>query len=136
MPEPATAVEELVTRARKARERAYAPYSGYAVGAALRTEDGRVFEGANVENAMYGASVCAERVAILAAVAAGARRISALAVVTQGGGTPCGVCRQVMAEFADPALPVACAGPEGTYRVLTLGALLPEAWTSADLSAG
>ena len=138
MTEPAGAppdLDDLVEAARAARQAAYAPYSDYAVGAALRTEGGRLFQGCNVENAMYGAAVCAERVAILTAVAAGARRIAALAVVTEGGGTPCGFCRQVMAEFATPDLPVAIAGPEGPYRVRTLGQLLPEAFTAAALEA-
>lgn len=123
----------LVTAARSARAHAYAPYSNYAVGAAVRTEDGRVFAGANVENASFGATVCAERVAIWTAVAAGARRIAALAVVTAGGGSPCGLCRQVLAEFADAETPVAMAAPEGDATMTTMGALLPMAWTAVDL---
>lgn len=125
----------LVERAREARANAYAPYSGYAVGAAVLAPDGAVFVGANVENAMYGATVCAERVAVWAAVASGARRIAALAVVTQSGGAPCGFCRQVLREFAGDDMPVAIARPEGPARVTTLRALLPDAWGADDLGA-
>lgn len=128
----------LLAAARAARLRAYAPYSGYAVGAAVLTEDGRVFEGCNVENAMYGATVCAERVAVTTAVAAGARRLAMVAVVTPNGGTPCGFCRQVLAEFAAPDLPVlvAAADPALPVRRYTLAELLPEAWGAGDLGAG
>lgn len=121
-------MEELVARAREARSRAYAPYSGYAVGAALRDSEGRVFGGCNVENALFGATVCAERVALWTAVAAGARRIVALAVVTPDAGSPCGFCRQVLAEFAAPGLPIALAAPEGSHALVTLDALLPLPW--------
>ena len=126
---------ELLARAREARPVAYAPYSRYAVGAAVRVEDGRVFVGVNVENAMYGATVCAERVAVWTAVAAGGRRIIAVAVVTPSGGTPCGFCRQVLVEFAAPETPVvvAAADSETPIRVFTLGELLPAAWGKGDL---
>jgi cytidine deaminase len=130
---------ELVAMAHVSQARAYARYSGYAVGAAVLTEDGRIFGGCNVENAMYGATVCAERVAIFSAIAAGAKRITALAVVTPGGGSPCGFCRQVLSEFADADTPVillrsgdqklASAPP----REFKLGELLPYAWGRADL---
>ena len=93
--------QTLVQAARAARAHAYAPYSGYAVGAAVLTDDGRVFAGCNVENASYGLSVCAERVAVFCAIAAGTRRLVAAAVCTPDGGTPCGACRQVLLEFAD-----------------------------------
>src|SRR5262245_28508295 len=98
---PAPEVAELVAAARAARERAYAPYSAFLVGAALRTADGRLFVGANVENASYGLSVCAERTAILAAVNAGAREVRAIAVSTDldPPAAPCGMCRQTLAEF-------------------------------------
>lgn len=126
-------LQELLQRARASQPGAYAPYSKYHVGAAVRAEDGRVFVGVNVENAMYGATVCAERVAVWTAVAAGARRIVAAAVVTPSGGTPCGFCRQVLSEFAGPETPVVVADPEGSPRVLTLGELLPLAWGAGDL---
>ncbi|MBK6770351.1 MAG: cytidine deaminase [Ardenticatenales bacterium] len=124
----------LVAVARAARANAYAPYSRYAVGSAVLTDDGRTFSGVNVENASYGATVCAERVAVWTAVAAGARRVVAVAVVTAGGGSPCGLCRQVLAEFADAAMPIAMAAPDGDPTVRTLGELLPLAWTAADLT--
>lgn len=124
----------LVVVARAARANAYAPYSRYAVGSAVLTDDGRTFSGVNVENASYGATVCAERVAVWTAVAAGARRVVAVAVVTAGGGSPCGLCRQVLAEFADAAMPIAMAAPDGDPTVRTLGELLPLAWTAADLT--
>lgn len=143
-------IPALVAAARAARANAYAPYSHYAVGAAVRTDDGRVFAGANVENASYGATVCAERVAVWSAVAAGARRIVAVAVVTEGGGSPCGLCRQVLFEFGGAGMVVVMAATDGDagvdgvadesdaatggqVRVRTLGALLPEAWTAEDL---
>lgn len=106
------------------------------MGAAVLAEDGRVFGGCNVENALYGATVCAERVAIWTAVAAGARRLRALAVVTPNGGPPCGFCRQVLVEFAPPELPIAVAAPDGPVRVYTLAELLPHAWSKEDLAAG
>jgi len=127
---------DLVARARAARAAAYAPYSGYGVGAAIRSVDGRVFAGCNVENALYGATVCAERVAAWTAVASGARRFVALAVITPNGGAPCGFCRQVLAEFAGPELVIALAGPEGPATTCTLGDLLPRAWTRRDLGLG
>ena len=132
---PGAALPDLIDRARSARGNAYAPFSGYAVGAAVLADDGRVYAGCNVENAVYGETVCAERVAVLAAVAAGARRLVAAAVVTPNGGTPCGACRQVLAEFADPSLPIAVAAPGGAARVYTLGELLPHAWGRRDLDA-
>jgi cytidine deaminase len=116
-----------------AREYAYAPYSNYAVGAAVLDDAGRTYRGANVENALYGACMCAERVAIFAAIAAGARGIRALAVATPSGGAPCGFCRQVLLEFADSETPVMVAAPDGSVRTLTLAQLLPEPWGAADL---
>ena len=97
--------ERLITAARRARAAAYAPYSGFRVGAALLTEDGRIFTGCNVENAAYSPTLCAERVALGAAVAAGARRFAAVAVIGGHGDTeadcaPCGVCRESLSEFA------------------------------------
>ena len=130
--------EALVAAARAARQSAYAPYSQYLVGAAVRTADGRVFAGCNVENTSYGLSVCAERIAVFGAVAAGAREIVAVAVVTQDGGTPCGACLQVLAEFAPDAgpLPVYLAAAEetGGVRETTLDALLPDAFRLRTVS--
>ncbi len=108
---------------------AYAPYSGYAVGAAVRTSRGDVFCGCNVENASYGLTMCAERNALAAAVAAGQPRVCALAVTARGPAwpLPCGACRQVLAEFAAPRTPVmiARAGSRAAPRVYTLEELLP-----------
>jgi cytidine deaminase len=123
--------DDLLAAARMAAEAAYAPYSNFRVGAAVRA-GGRVFTGCNVENASYGLTMCAERNAIFAAVAAGARRIEAIALacvdaasdLASGALMPCGACRQVMVEFADGALPVTIAGA-GT---MALDTLLPNAF--------
>jgi cytidine deaminase len=118
--------ETLVAAAWAARERAYAPYSNFAVGAALLASDGRIFAGCNVENLSYGLTNCAERVAIGAAVAAGAREFLAVAVVADTGVpiSPCGACRQVMAEFGVPRIMLA----NKTERLeFTLEELLPRA---------
>lgn len=127
-------LDELVRRAAEVREKAYAPYSRYHVGAALLAEDGRIFVGANVENASYGLCQCAERSAIGAAVAAGARRFLALAVVTQGDepGTPCGMCRQVLAEFP-PSFPIRCATTSGAVLDTDVATLLPHAFGPGHL---
>lgn len=126
----------LVAAAREARGRAYAPYSRYPVGAAALTSGGGVFVGANVENASYGLSMCAERVAIFQAVAAGHRKVRAVAVITAGPepAAPCGACRQVMAEFGVEV--VYLATPRGAFRRRSLRHLLPEAFTAADLTKG
>ena len=127
------AARELVDAARAASRRASAPYSRYAVGAALRTRSGEIVGGCNVENASYGLSMCAERVAVFAAVArglvSGAAPIEALCVHAPSGTMPwpCGACRQVLHEFAPPALPVLVDGPGGLVRT-TLGELLPHAF--------
>lgn len=116
---------ELLDLARQAAARAYCPYSGLAVGAAVLAEDGRVFTGCNVENASYGLTICAERVAVAAAVACGARRLVAVAVWSSAGRiSPCGACRQVLAEFGAD-LAVALAGESGP-EVVHLRDLLPK----------
>jgi cytidine deaminase len=118
----------LLAAARAARARAHAPYSRFRVGAAVLDERGRIHAGCNVENASYGLTVCAERNAVAAAVAAGARRISAVAVVTADGATPCGACRQVISEFATPATPVVIATPKSLVAETSMRALLPDAF--------
>jgi cytidine deaminase len=133
--DPAAELPALVRLAAAARAAAYAPYSDYPVGAAVLCADGRVFTGCNVENAAFGATVCAERVAVWTAVAAGARRIAAVAVVTASAGTPCGDCRQVLAEFGAAELVIGVAMPGGAISAYTLGELLPHAWTRRDLDA-
>lgn len=127
-------VEALVRAAIAARERAYAPYSRFAVGAALLTASGEVFCGCNVENAAYGHSICAERTALVSAVAAGHREFVALAVVTPTAGpaSPCGACRQVLVEF-NPEMTVFLANLRGDIVRTTAGELLPGAFTGREL---
>jgi cytidine deaminase len=114
------------------RQRAYAPYSRFEVGAALLGRSGKVYEGCNVENVSYGLSICAERAAVFKAVSEGEREFEALAVVTSTGGPPCGACRQVLAEF-NVQMPVHVADVEGQYRTFTVAELLPEAFLPEDL---
>ncbi|MBN1217372.1 MAG: cytidine deaminase [Anaerolineae bacterium] len=118
---------DLLKQAIEARNFAYVPYSNYKVGAALLTADGRVYQGCNVENAAYGPSMCAERVAVFKAVSEGVSDFVAIAVATVNGGTPCGVCRQVLREFA-PELTVIIGDVEGNYKVFTLSDLLPHSF--------
>lgn len=137
--------EELLALARKARENAYVPYSNFPVGAAVEMDDGRIFTGCNIENASFGATVCAERVAILTAIAAGARQIKRLAVVCTNTMPcmPCGICRQVIAEFASDDFLCLCApGPEPSsdatgaadlVRRLRLDDLLPNRFAADAL---
>lgn len=133
MIDPAVA-EALVQEAAEARRRAYIPYSHFAVGAALLTRSGKVYTGCNIENASYGLTVCAERVAIWKAVSEGEREFVALAVVTADGVSPCGACRQVMAEFA-PEMPVLMADPQGVRWTATPLELLPGAFLPDDLQS-
>lgn len=123
----------LIERAKEAMAHAYAPYSHFRVGSALLTEDGRIIAGCNVENAAYGPTNCAERTALFSAVAAGCRPGSfrALAVVgdTPDPITPCGVCRQVMAELCSPDMPVIMANLQGQHRIASVRELLPGAFT-------
>jgi cytidine deaminase len=122
---------DLVAAARRARAHAHAPYSRFRVGAAVLDERGRVHVGCNVENASYGLTVCAERNAVAAAVAAGARRLVAVAIVTDADppGTPCGACRQVLAEFTADDTPIVLAASRGiAVATHTLGELIPHAF--------
>jgi cytidine deaminase len=123
-----------VAQAAVARERAYCPYSGFAVGAAVLTASGHVFPGCNVENAAYPATICAERAALLGAYAAGEREIVALAVIadTPGPVSPCGTCRQVIHELA-PGCAVALANTRGDVRLITPQELLPGGFMPTDL---
>jgi cytidine deaminase len=124
--------EELVVIAAEMREKAYAPYSRFTVGAALLGKSGRVYTGCNVENASYGLSVCAERVALYKAVSEGEREFEAIAVVTEKGVSPCGACRQVLSEFGE-GIRIIVADVYGNYRIFTLKELLPSAFKAEDL---
>jgi cytidine deaminase len=126
--------DRLVSAATAAREKAYAPYSGFAVGAALLAADGQVYTGCNVENASYGLGVCAERNAIFHAVAEGVRDFVAVAVVTENGVTPCGACRQVLSEF-NPRMTVIVADGAGQRTIYRLDELLPHAFGREHLAA-
>jgi len=119
--------QQLIEAALAARERAYAPYSKFLVGAAVLAEDGTITSGANVENSSYGLTLCAERVAATAAVAEGARTLTAVAIATTGGASPCGACRQVLAEFGG-AMDVVLVDVDNLANVRTtlLDQLLPE----------
>jgi cytidine deaminase len=122
----------LLKQAIEAREYAYAPYSHYKVGAALLTTDGETFQGCNIENAAYSPSVCAERVAVFKAVSEGNTDFEAIAIATPNSGTPCGVCRQVLREFA-PNLTIIVGDIEGNYQPFTLPDLLPLSFGPEDL---
>ena len=123
----------LIDLANTARQRAYVPYSHYAVGAALRTRSGRVFTGVNVENAAYPQTMCAERVAIFKAVSEGEKDFEIISVVTDNGGSPCGGCRQVMAEFGLDTIVLMADGSGKLVKETTVKELLPEAFTPNHL---
>jgi cytidine deaminase len=126
---------ELIAQAAAVRPLAYAPYSHYAVGAAALTPGGRVFTGVNVESAAYPTTMCAERVAMYKAVSEGERVFEAIAVVTQNGGSPCGGCRQVMAEFGLDTLVLIADESGNLLQEATVRDLLPGAFTPKDLPA-
>ena len=130
------ALGDLFDAAKAAHANAYAPYSRFHVGAAIRTPEGDIFSGCNVENAAYPQGACAEAGAIGAMALAGERRIAEILVVGDGEGlcTPCGGCRQRIREFADAATPIHVAGPEGVRASFTLGELLPHAFGPEHLS--
>lgn len=122
--------KKLVDMALKAREKAYAPYSGFRVGACVRCASGKLYAGCNVENASYGAACCAERVALYAAVAAGEREFTHVAIASDSDGAtyPCGICQQVIYELA-PDARVLCADRDGAFEPYAAGDLLPHAFT-------
>jgi cytidine deaminase len=126
--------QSLIDLANTARQRAYAPYSKYHVGAALRTKTGRIFTGVNVENAAYPHTMCAERVAIFKAVSEGEKEFEVIAVATDNGGSPCGGCRQVLAEFGLDTLVLIANGAGDLLKEMTVKELLPEAFTPEHLS--
>lgn len=121
--------QDLIDLANTARQRAYAPYSNYPVGAVVRTRSGRLFTGVNVENAAYPQTMCAERVAIFKAVSEGEQEFEVISVVTDNGGSPCGGCRQVMAEFGLDTIVLLADGTGRLVKETSVGELLPEAFT-------
>ena len=125
--------QTLIERALAVRRWAYAPYSHYHVGAALLADSGKIYDGINVENAAYGSSICAERTALVKAVSEGERRFEAIAVVTNNGGSPCGACRQMLAEFGLDLKILLIDGKGKVLRETTLRELLPEAFTPDSL---
>lgn len=125
--------QSIIDLANTARQRAYVPYSRYAVGAALRTKGGRTFTGVNVENAAYPQTMCAERVAIFKAVSEGEQEFEVISVVTDNGGSPCGGCRQVMAEFGLDTVVLMADGSGKLVKETTVKELLPEAFTPDHL---
>ncbi|MEH7379914.1 cytidine deaminase [Bacillus sp. JJ1533] len=127
--------EELINEAKKARERAYVPYSKFKVGAALLTKDGKVYHGCNIENAGYSATNCAERTALFKAVSEGDKEFTAIAVVadTDRPVPPCGVCRQVISELCPPDMKVYLSNLKGDVQETTITELLPGAFTPEDL---
>ncbi|GFN30343.1 cytidine deaminase [Paenibacillus xylaniclasticus] len=130
--------DSLMNAAREARKRAYVPYSRFKVGAALLDREGRIHYGCNVENAAYGPTNCAERTALFRAIADGCEpgTFQAIAVIgdTSGPIAPCGVCRQVLMELGGPDMPVVMGNLQGDIVVMSVGQLLPGAFTSADLN--
>ena len=125
--------QSLIDLANAARESAYVPYSHYAVGSALRTKTGKIYTGVNIENAAYPQTMCAERVAIFKAVSEGEKEFEAIAVVTNNGGSPCGGCRQVMAEFGLDTIVLMANGDGDIVKETTVKELLPEAFTPEKL---
>jgi cytidine deaminase len=125
--------QSLIELASEARKRAYVPYSKYPVGAAVRTKSGRVFTGVNIENAAYPQTMCAERVAIFKAISEGELEFDMIAVVTNNGGSPCGGCRQVMAEFGLDTIVLIADGNGVLQKEMTVAEILPEAFTPKHL---
>lgn len=124
-------IEKLILAADKAKEYAYIPYSGFRVGAALICKDGTIYTGCNIENSAYGPTNCAERTAVFKAVSEGRREFEAIAVISDSEDftSPCGVCRQVLSEFCGPDFTVFMCNCERQYRTVTLGELLPHAFS-------
>ena len=133
MPVPKQTLEKLIQTATKVRKHAYAPYSHYLVGAALLGKSGKVYTGVNVENAAYPTSICAERTAVFKAVSEGERSFKAIAIVTENAGSPCGSCRQVLAEFGLDLVVIQADLTGEVKKVTSLKELLPGAFTPTDL---
>lgn len=131
IPEP----EELVNLAVKIRENAYVPYSGFHVGTALFADNGKIYTGCNVENASYGAAICAERTAIVKAISDGAKKILAIAVSSDSNlpTMPCGICRQVLSEFCSSNMPLFLSSRKGEYKVFSFDEILPHSFKQSDM---
>lgn len=129
-------MEKLIVESKKARDKAYVPYSKFPVGAALVAEDGTIYHGCNIENSAYSMTNCAERTAFFKAVSEGVHTFKALAVVgdTEGPISPCGACRQVIAEFCEGSMPVYLTNLKGDVLETTVAELLPGAFSKEDLS--
>ena len=126
---------DLVSLAENNREKAYDPYSGFHVGAALFADNGKIYTGCNVENASYGATICAERTAIVKAISDGAKKILAIAVSSDSNlpTMPCGICRQFLSEFCSPDMPLFLSNKDGEYKVFTFEELLPHSFKQSDM---
>lgn len=125
--------QQLIELAIQTRQWSYSPYSHYAVGAALLAESGKIYTGTNIENAAYPNSICAERVAICKAASEGERKFTAIAVASENGGSPCGMCRQTMAEFGVETQVLVVDSQGKVYLDVTVEELLPNAFTPEDL---
>lgn len=128
-------IKKMIRYAAEAKEKAYVPYSNFRVGACLKTESGAYYLGCNIENAAFTPTNCAERTAMFKAIYDGERDFEAIAITSDGANliAPCGVCRQVLAEFCKPDMLVICSDREGNYEVHELRELIPMAFTDADL---
>lgn len=128
-------ISKIIEAAKKARENAYIPYSNFSVGAALLTEEGDIITGCNIENASFGLTNCAERTAIFKAISEGMTKFQALAVVADSPQpiSPCGACRQVIAEFCHPDMPIYLTNIKGDLKKTTIKELLPDAFNSEDM---
>ena len=128
-------IKNMIRMAMDARDRAYVPYSGFRVGACIKTHTGAYYLGCNIENASFGATNCAERTALFKAVYEGEREFEALAIVSDSSNytVPCGICRQALSEFCEPDMPVICANNEGKDKVFTFGEMLPYSFKPSDM---
>jgi len=127
--------ERLVSLAVEAKEYAYVPYSGFHVGAALYADNGKVYTGCNVENASFGATICAERTAVVKAISDGAKKILAMAISSDSNSPtmPCGICRQVISEFCSPDMPLYLSNSRGEYKAYSFEDLLPHSFKQSDM---
>ena len=127
------APDQLIAAASQARDNAYAPYSKFRVGAAVRAGSGHIYTGANIENASYGLTICAERAAVFAAASAGERELKEIAIVTENASPPCGACRQVLSEFGGEDLSIVLSDVSGSTQGHSLGDFLPESFSARHL---